>query len=76
MMLAPLNLDPEELTANYKPLPQLDVRKKKMVEDIDPLATIMTTKNIRYLSKYIYKCIFESFFLRHNILQNKSILWK
>lgn len=48
MKLAPLNLDPEELIAHYKPLPQLDVKKKKIVDDIDPLASIMTTKNIRY----------------------------
>lgn len=48
MKLAPLNLDPEELIANYKPLPQLDIKKKKIVDDIDPLASIMTTKNIRY----------------------------
>lgn len=61
MMLAPLHLDPEELTANYKPLPQLDVRKKKMVEDIDPLARIMTTKNMRYLPIFIYKIVFKSF---------------
>ncbi|XP_025408380.1 transcription elongation factor B polypeptide 3-like isoform X2 [Sipha flava] len=45
--LAPLNLDPEELIANYKPLPQLDVKKKKTIEDIDPLAKIMKTKNMR-----------------------------
>lgn len=47
MKLAPLNLDPEELIANYKPLPQLDIRKRKTTEDIDPLASIMTTKNMR-----------------------------
>jgi len=47
MELAPLNLDPEELITNYKPLTQLDLKKKKMVEDIDPLAKIMTTKNMR-----------------------------
>jgi len=46
--LAPFNLDPEELIANYKPLSQLDVKKKKMTEDLDPLAKIMTTKNMRY----------------------------
>lgn len=46
--MAPLNLDPEELIANYKPLPQLDVKKKKTVDDIDPLAKIMKTKNMRY----------------------------
>ncbi|XP_060861312.1 transcription elongation factor B polypeptide 3-like [Metopolophium dirhodum] len=45
--LAPFNLDPEELIANYKPLSQLDVKKKKMPEDLDPLAKIMTTKNMR-----------------------------
>jgi transcription elongation factor B polypeptide 3 len=45
--LAPLNLDPEELIANYKPLSQLDAKKKKMPEDLDPLAKIMTTKNMR-----------------------------
>lgn len=47
MKLGPLNLDPEELIAHYKPLPQLDIKKKKMVEDIDPLAKIMKTKNLR-----------------------------
>ncbi|XP_025193465.1 transcription elongation factor B polypeptide 3-like [Melanaphis sacchari] len=44
--LAPFNLDPEELIANYKPLSQLDVKKKK-IDDLDPLAKIMTTKNMR-----------------------------
>jgi len=44
--LAPFNLDPEELIANYKPLSQLDEKKKK-TEDLDPLAKIMTTKNMR-----------------------------
>jgi len=47
--LAPFNLDPEELIANYKPLSQIDVKKKK-TEDLDPLSKIMTTKNMRYLS--------------------------
>jgi len=46
--LAPFNLDPEELIANYRPLSQLDVKKKKITEDPDPLAKIMKTKNIRY----------------------------
>lgn len=46
--MAPINLDPEELIANYKPLPQLDVKKKKTFDEIDPLAKIMKTKNIRY----------------------------
>ncbi|XP_050541713.1 transcription elongation factor B polypeptide 3 isoform X2 [Daktulosphaira vitifoliae] len=45
--LKPVTLNPEELIANYKPLPQLDKQKKKVVEDIDPLASIMTTKNMR-----------------------------
>lgn len=44
--LAPFNLDPEELIANYKPLSQIDVKKKK-TEDLDPLSKIMTTKNMR-----------------------------
>jgi len=51
--LAPLNLNPEELISDYKPLPQLDVKKKKIVEDIDPLASIMTTKNIRYIKLFL-----------------------
>lgn len=46
--MAPINLDPEELIANYKPLPQLDIKKKKTFDDIDPLAKIMKTKNMRY----------------------------
>ncbi|XP_050433259.1 transcription elongation factor B polypeptide 3 [Adelges cooleyi] len=45
--LAPLSLDPEELIANYKPLPQLERKKKITADDIDPLASIMTTKNMR-----------------------------
>jgi len=49
MVLAPLHLDPDELITNYKPLPQLDIKKRKLVEDVDPLAKIMTTKNLRYL---------------------------
>lgn len=48
MQLAPINLDPEELIANYKPLPQLDIKKKKSLEEIDALATSMKTKNMRY----------------------------
>lgn len=46
--LAPLSLDPEELIANYKPLPQLERKKKITADDIDPLASIMTTKNMRW----------------------------
>jgi len=49
MELAPFNLDPEELITNYKPLPQLDIKKKKLIEDVDPLAKIMMTKNLRCL---------------------------
>lgn len=48
MQLAPINLDPEELIANYKPLPQLDVKKKKSLDEIDTLSTSMKTKNMRY----------------------------
>jgi len=47
--MVPFNLDPEELITNYKPLPQLDIKKKKTVDDMDPLAKIMKTKNMRYL---------------------------
>lgn len=48
MQLAPINLDPEELITNYKPLPQIDIRKKKSLEEIDALSTSMKTKNMRY----------------------------
>lgn len=59
MKLAPLNLDPEELISDYKPLPQFDVKKKKIVdEDIDPLASIMTTKNIRYIKIFFVSAAF------------------
>lgn len=58
MKLAPLNLDPEELIANYKPLPpQTEFKKKKSVEDTDQLAKIMTTKNMRYNKKSCFKLI-------------------
>lgn len=64
--MAPLNLDPEELIANYKPLPQLDMKKKKTFEDIDPLAKIMKTKNIRYYL-WIKLVVVFIFFILYNI---------
>lgn len=47
MQLEPLNLDPEELIANYKPLPQLDRKLKRLVDDTDPLMSVMMPKNKR-----------------------------
>lgn len=55
MKLAPLNLDPEELITNYKPLPQLDRKMKRTLEDTDPLMTVMTPKNKRYIKIILFR---------------------
>lgn len=74
MKLAPLNLDPEELIANYKPLPQFDVRKRKTIDDIDPLASIMTTKNMRYKFITIRHVVFFFFSMTFYFIGQKYTL--